>query len=164
MKMVDQKYFGEIAEEIVLQMLKKQGKKVIDHRKNPKEFADFQVGKTRIEVKGHNEDHTGGKFDKFDYVARYITLSVREWDFLNENPNQFEIYIVYRLNETQYKDHPDWNYPKYVKIKGSELIGKPTNQPTIQVKTIKPFWSDKGKRQHRVSKSIFEKAKKKYKK
>jgi len=33
MKMVDYKLNGPIAEEIVLQMLKKQGKKVIDNRK-----------------------------------------------------------------------------------------------------------------------------------
>lgn len=162
--MVEQKHFGEIAEEIVLQILKKKGKKVIDHRKNPKEFADFQVGKTRIEVKGQNEDYTGGKFDKFDYVSRYITLSITEWDFLNKHPNQFEIYVVYRLNETQYKDHPDWNYPKYIKIKGSELIGKKTNQPTIQVKTLKQFWEDKEKRQTKVPTTIFNKIKKKYKK
>jgi len=162
--MVDHKLNGIIAEEIVLQILKKQGKKVIDHRKNPKEFADFQVGKTRIEVKGHNEDYPGKKFDKFDFVASSITLSVREWDFLNQNPNQFEIYIVYRLNETQYKDHPDWNYPKFVRIKGSELIGRKTNQPTIQVKTLKPFWEDKGKRQTKVPKTIFKKVKKKHSK
>jgi len=162
--LVDEKLNGPVAEEIVLQMLKKQGKKVIDNRKNPKKFGDFQVGNKIIEVKGHNEDHPGWKSDNFDFVANYITLSVREWEFLNDHPNQFEIYIVYRLNETQYKDHPDWNYPKYVKIKGSELIGKPTNQPTIRVKTLKPFWSDKGKRQHRISISIFNKAKKKIKK
>ena len=143
--MVDDKITGKVAEEIVLQMLKKEGKKVIDNRKNPKKFGDFQVGNTIIEVKGQNEDHTGGKFDNFDFVTRYITLSDIEWNFLKKNPNQFEVYIVYRLNEVHYPDHPEWNYPKIIRIKGTELKGRDTNQPMIRVKTLKPFWSDKGK-------------------
>jgi len=162
--LVDDKITGKVAEEIVLQMLKKEGKKVIDNRKKSKAIGDFQVGNKIIEVKGHNEDHTGEKLDKFDFVARYITLSVREWEFLNKHPNQFEIYIVYRLNEIHYPDQPEWNYPKVVRIKGIELKGRDTNQPMIRIKTLKPFWSDKGSRQHRVSKPIFEKAKKKYQK
>lgn len=160
--MVDEKFNGVIAEEIVLQILKKDGKKVIDHRKNPKEFADFQVGKTRIEVKGHKDPHQGMKNDDFDYVARYITLSVVEWNFLNENPERFEVYIVYGLDEKQYPEYPDWNPPYVVRIKGTELKGNDTNQPTIRVKTLKPFWSDKGKRQVPVPKTIFNKVKKKY--
>lgn len=162
--MVDDKITGKVAEEIVLQMLKKEGKKVIDNRKKPKTFGDFQVGNKIIEVKGHNEDHTGKKLDKFDFVARYITLSIREWEFLNEHPTQFDVYIVYRLNEKHYPDHPKWNYPKIIRIKGTELKGRDTNQPMIRVKTLKPFWRDKGKKQHRVSTSVFEKAKKKYEK
>ncbi len=162
--MVDDKITGKVAEEIVLQILKKEGKKVIDNRKNPKKFGDFQVGNTIIEVKGQNVDHTGGKFDNFDFVTRYITLSDIEWDFLNKSPNQFKVYIVYRLNEKQYSKHPEWNFPKIICITGTELIGMDIKRPIIQVKTLKSFWSDKGKKQHRVSKSIFEKAKKKYQK
>ncbi|PIY88433.1 MAG: hypothetical protein COY74_08395 [Nitrosopumilales archaeon CG_4_10_14_0_8_um_filter_34_8] len=162
--MVDEKLFGQIAEEIVLQILKKEGKKVIDNRKNPRKFGDFQIGNKIIEVKGHNEDHTGEKYDKFDYVARYITLSVKEWKFLNEFPNQFDVYIVYRLNEEFYPNHSEWNFPKIIRIKGTELIGRDTRQPTIQVKTLKSFWSDKGKRQIPVPKTIWDKVKKKYKK
>jgi len=162
--MVDQKYFGEIAEEIVLQMLKKEGKKVIDNRKKPREIGDFQVGNKIIEVKGHTEDHTGDESNNFDFVARYISLSAQEWKFLRKSPKLFEVYIVYRLNEKKYRDHPEWNYPKIVHIQGTELFDAEIDRPIVRVKTLKPFWSDKGKRQHRVSKSIFEKAKKKYKK
>ena len=161
--MVDEKLFGQIAEEIVLEILKKEGKRVIDNRKNPKKFGDFQVGNKIIEVKGQSEDHIGGKLDNFDYVARYITLSVREWKFLNAHPNKFEVYIVYRLNEEFYPNHPEWNFPKIVSIKGTELKGRTTEQPTILVKTLKPFWSDKGKRQIPVPKTIWNKVKKKYK-
>ena len=162
--MVDEKLFGQIAEEIVLEILKKEGKRVIDNRKNPKKFGDFQVGNKIIEVKGQSEDHIGGKLDNFDYVARYITLSVREWEFLNDHPNRFEVYVVYRLKEEFYPNHPEWNFPKIVHIKGTELKGKKTEQPSLHVKTLKPFWSDKGKRQKPIPTTIWNKVKKKYKK
>jgi len=162
--LVDEKIFGQIAEEIVLEILKKEGKRVIDNRKDPKKFGDFQVGNKIIEVKGQNEDYTGGKLDNFDFVRSSITISVREWKFLNDHPKRFEVYVVYRLNEEFYPNHPEWNFPKIVRIKGTELKGKKTEQPSIQVKTPKPFWSDKGKRQIPVPKTIWNKTKKKYKK
>jgi len=161
--LVAEKISGQIAEEIILEILKKSRKKVIDNRKNPKKFGDFQVGKKIIEVKGHNEDHTGGKLDNFDFVANYITLSVREWEFLNDHPDRFEVYIVYRLNEKFHPNHHDWNFPKIVRIKGTELKGRRTEQPSLRIKTLKPFWSDKGKRQIPVPKTIWNKVKKKYK-
>ena len=162
--MVDSKLNGKIAEEIVLQMLKKEGKKVIDNRKKPREIGDFQVGNKIIEVKGHIEDHTGDESDNFDFVARYISLSAQEWKFLRKSPKLFEVYIVYRLNEKKYPKHPKWNFPKVICIKGTEIVDAEKDRPIVRVKTLKPFWSDKGKRQHRVSTSIFNKAKKKIKK
>ena len=104
------------------------------------------------------------KNDDFDYFARYITLSVVEWKFLNKHPERFEVYIVYGLNEKKDPNYPDWYPPYVVKIKGSELKGRDTNQPSIRVKTLKPFWSDKGKRQVPVPKTIFNNVKKKIKK
>jgi len=104
--MVDSKHFGEIAEEIVLQILKNKGNKVIDNRKKPRKIGDFQVGKKIIEVKGHSEDHTGDESDDFDFVSRYISLSAQEWKFLKKSPKLFEVYIVYRLNEKQYPKNP----------------------------------------------------------
>jgi hypothetical protein len=162
--LVKQKYFGVIAEEIVLQILKNKGHKVIDNRKDPKKFGDFQVGDKIMEVKGQSEDHTGGKSDDFDFVARYITLSVKEWKFVKKSPNLFEVYVVYRLNEKQYKDHPDWNKVKYVCIKGSELKNQVAKPSSYQVKTLKPFWKNMGERQKTVSKTIWTKVKKGYEK
>lgn len=73
------------------------------------------------------------------------------------------MYIVYGLDEKKDPEYPDWNPPYVVKIKGIELKGRDTNQPMIRVKTLKPFWSDKGKRQISVPKTIFNNVKKKIK-
>ncbi|MDF2425086.1 MAG: hypothetical protein OPY08_01450 [Nitrosopumilus sp.] len=135
---------------------------MIDNRKKYRVIGDFQVGKKIIEVKGHNEDYPGEKTDPFDFIARSITLSAQEWKFLKKTPNLFEIYVVYRLNEIQYKDNPEWNFPKFICIKGSEIVDKKIDRPIVRVKIPKSFWSDKGERQVPVPKTIFNKVKKKY--
>ena len=159
--MVKEKLYGIIAEEIVYEILKKKyGNKVKDISKNPRKFGDFQVGNKIIEVKGQNEDYTGREADKFDYVTRYITLSNTELKFLKKYPDRFEVYIVYRLNEEYYPDHPEWNFPKVVIVKGTELQNCKIERPTIRMKTLKPFWKNKRITQKPVPNSIWRKIKK----
>jgi len=155
--MVKEKLYGIVAEEIVYEILKKKyGNKVKDIRKNPRKIGDFQVGNKIIEVKGQSEDNPGKKFDKFDYVARYISLSKTAVKFLKKHPNRYQAYIVYRLNE-KYYPNPEFNFPKIAILRGTELKDCKIEAPIVRLKTLKPFWENKRKDQKPVPELIWKK-------
>ena len=119
--MVKIENFSIVSESIVEELLKKHNpRKKIEKisGSGPGKIGDFRVGKKIIEVKAIYSDESGKPDDKFDFVSSGFTISDKEWDFIQNNAKNFELWVVYRLDRKNYGDYP----VKYAVMKGTTLL------------------------------------------
>jgi len=127
---------GKDAEEIVREILESQGKKVIQrHDTGSDTFGDFKVDEKIIEVKGFWTDEDSES--ELDYPSRLIEISGKEWEFLNKEPDNFELWVVYRLDRNASTNK---NWPaKYTVIPGPILL-KESKIQRISLRTPEQMW------------------------
>ena len=133
------------AEKIAFNHLKKSQKKPVflhGTKGYCQKFGDIQVGKNKntckiIEVKGQGEDWDSNT--NWDVPRRDISISKTEYNFLKNNPDRFEVWIVYRL---KYNPNPKWNKPKIAVCKGKDLLKCKKEVRNIFIKTPNDFWKN----------------------
>lgn len=142
--MVRKSEYGTKAEEIVFDNLKSKKKHVYLHGTQGYhfKFGDIQVGRNKdtckiIEVKGQGEDFD--PLTKWDVPRRSIKISVTEFDFMKENPDRFEVWVVYRL---KYNKNPKWDKPKIAICKGNDLLKTKKQIRNFYIKTPNSFWEN----------------------
>src|SRR3989344_2072040 len=129
------------AEKIAFNHLKKSQKKPVflhGTKGYCQKFGDIQLGKNKntckiIEVKGQSEDYN----------------SKTEYDFLQNNPDRFEVWVVYRL---KYNPNPKYNKPKIAICKGKDLLKCKNEVRNIFIKTPNDFWKNTKQYQTRHNK------------
>jgi len=156
--MVKQENYNIVSEAIVEDLLKKHYKKTPEKISGTgnKNFGDFKIGNKIIEVKGLWTDEQGYEDDKFDFVSSAFSLSIKEWNFIKKYPRNFEMWVVYRLDEKY--NGPE--YPvKYAIIKGTVLKTCVPKYRSIKLAIHKQKW--KNTEQYKVPKHILQKHKNK---
>jgi len=155
--MITQKDYNVISEAIVFDLLeKKYGKgKVKKVPRGPGNIGDFKVGKKTIEVKGLYVDEQGSDDDEFDFVSRSYNFSDKEWKIIRKDPDNFELWVVYRLDRKNYKD---WDV-KYAVMDGHTLRKCKPSWYKVTLAMPKKMWEDTT--QKKVPLSIWEKHKNK---
>jgi len=135
--------YGRVSEELVFEYLveKEKHKDVEYIKQKARNFGDIKIEKNKkiskiIEVKGLKTDNNSDT--TYDWVTKYVTLSKNEYDFLVENPDKFEVCIVYRLRHDR---NPNWNKAKIARIDGRKLIECKTST-TVRLATPQSFWKD----------------------
>jgi len=119
--MVKQENYNIVSEAIVEELLKKKhGNKVKKiSGTGAGKVGDFKVGQKIIEVKGLWSDESGKKDDEFDFVSSSFTISDKEWKIIKNDPENFELWVVYRLDRT-HKDVKGWPV-RYAILSGTIL-------------------------------------------
>jgi len=155
--MITDKDYNIISEAIVFDLLeKKYGKgKVKKVPSGPGNIGDFKVSKKTIEVKGLSVDESGCDDDEFEFVSRSFNFSDKEWKIISEDPDNFELWVVYRLDRKNYKD---WDV-KYSVMDGQTLLKCKPSWRKVTLAIPKKMWEDTI--QEKVPLSIWEKHKNK---
>ena len=155
--MITDKDYNIISEAIVFDLLeKKYGKgKVKRIPVGPGNIGDYKVGKKKIEVKGLSVDESGSDGDNFDFVSRSFGFSDKEWKIIRKDPDNFELWVVYRLDRKTYKD---WDV-KYAVMDGYTLLKCKPSWRKVTLAMPKKMWKDTI--QEKVPSSIWEKHKNK---
>lgn len=138
--MVKQENYSIVSEAIVEDLLKQEyGDRVKKiSGTGAGKVGDFRIGKKIIEVKGLWSDESGQKDDKFDFVSSSFTISDKEWEIIENDSKNFELWVVYRLDRT-HKDVKDWPV-KYAILSGTVLKKcKPTFR-RVGLPIPKEFW------------------------
>jgi len=95
-----------VSESIVKELLHKdkrfKGKKIQQNSKRSGAIGDFQVDDLIIEVKGLGVDESG-KGLPYDFVSSSFDFSEKEWKKIQDDPKNFELWVVYRLDR-KWKD------------------------------------------------------------
>jgi len=158
--MITEKDYNVISEAIVFDLLeKKYGKgKVKKVPRGPGNIGDVKVVKKTIEVKGLYVDESGSDDDKFDFVSSGFNFSDKEWKIICEDSDNFELWVVYRLDRKNYKD---WDV-KYAVMDGHTLLKCKPSWRKVTLAMPKKMWEDTI--QEKVPLSIWEKHKNKKRK
>jgi len=138
--MITDKDYNIISEAIVFDLLEKEyGKgKVKRVPSGPGNIGDLKVGKKTIEVKGLSVDESGSDGDKFDFVSRGFSFSDKEWKIIQEDPDNFELWVVYRLDRKTYKE---WDV-KYAIMDGRTLLKCKPSWRKVTLAMPKKMWED----------------------
>jgi len=160
--MVKQENYNIVSEAIVEDLLKKEYgddvKKISGTGAG--KVGDFKVGKKTIEVKGLWSDESGQKGDKLDFVSSGFTISDKEWKIIKNDPKNFELWVIYRLNRT-HKDVKGWPV-RYAILSGTILKKCAPTFHRVWLPIPKEFW--KKSDQDDVPKKLWVKHQKKKKK
>jgi len=129
--------FGKKAEQIVSELLKnKKTKGEIEKKRGRGIHGDFHIGKKTIEVKGWWTDEDT-KSEK-DYPCRTVKISGAEYEQLQNDPKNFELQAVYRLDREHKtnKGHP----VRYTVMPGEVL--KECKAQSVTLRVPEKVWQD----------------------
>ncbi len=140
--MVKQENYNIVSEAIVEELLKKEyGDKVKKiSGTGAGKVGDFKVGQKIIEVKGSWSDESGKKDDEFDFVSSGFDVSDKEWEIIENNSKNFELWVVYRLNRT-HKDVKGWPV-RYAILSGTILKKCKHTFPKVRLHILKELWKE----------------------
>ncbi len=137
---IKQEDYQAFSEDVVEDLLKKEFGDMVEKISGTGagKVGDFRVGKKTIEVKGLWSDESGKDNDEFDFVSSGFTVSDKEWDIIKNDSENFQLWVVYRLNQS-HKDVKGWPI-KYAILSGTELKKcKPTFR-RVGLPIPKEFW------------------------
>jgi len=154
--MVKRENYNIVSEAIVEDLLKKhyhkKPKKI--SRTGPGKIGDFRVGKKIVEVKGVWSDEIGKDLD-YEYVSRNFTISDKEWKKINDDPKNFELWVIYRLAQ-EHKDVKGWPV-RYAIMQGTTLKKCKSKFYKVTLSITKERWKEA--EQHDVPLEIWNKHK-----
>jgi len=138
--MITDKDYNVISEAIVFDLLEKEyGKgKVKRVPRGPGNIGDFKVDKKTIEVKGVSVDESGSNDDEFDFVSRSFNFSDKEWEIIRKDPENFELWVIYRLDRKNYKN---WDV-KYAVMDGHTLLKCKPSWRKVTLAIPKKMWQN----------------------